>query len=171
MPQAPAARVRVRRVWTVDSEDADGVLGRYGSVCIAVLRAPIDSPLLDRLEETLAAAAETYPDGVYAIIVRAGEAPGSMPGPVRDKARAVLGGHEGRLRGFAYVLRGKGLKARVIRTAMNAVILGASFPGKIFAEHEDALRWLTRLPTQSSEARGAERELVSTVNALLAASP
>ncbi len=154
-------------MWTVDSEDADGVLGRYGSVCIAVLRAPIDSRLLDRLEETLAAAAKTHPDGVYALVIRAGAAPGSMPAPVREKTRAVLGGHEGRLKGFAYVLSGKGLKARVIRTAMNAVILGASFPGKIFAEPEDALRWLTRLPTLSSEARDMERELVSTVNALL----
>ena len=167
MPRDLASRVRVQPVWKVDSEDADGVLGRYGSVCIAVLRAPIDSRLLDRLEETLAAAAVAHPDGVYALVIRAGDAPGSMPGPVRDKARAVLGGHEGRLKGFAYVLRGKGLKARVIRTAMNAVILGASFPGKIFAEPEDALRWLTRLPTQSSDARDLERELVSTVDALL----
>ena len=121
----------------------------------------------DRLGESLTAAREAHPDGFSAIVIRASEAPGSMPAPVREKARNILGGHEGKLRGFAYVLGGKGLRARVIRGAMNAVILGASFQGKIFAEPEDAVHWITDLPTQPSEVRDAEREILSTINGLI----
>ena len=154
-------------MWTVDSEDADGIVGRYDSVCVAILRSPIDSRFLDRLGDSLAAAREAHPDGFSAIVVRASEAPGSMSAPLREKARTILGGNEGRLRGFAYVLGGTGLRARVVRGAMNAVLLGASFPGKIFSRSDEAVRWITSLPTQPSDVRGAERDILSTLEGLV----
>lgn len=154
-------------MWTLDSEDSNGILGRYASVCVAVLLAPIDEKFVDRLEAALTAAWDEHPGGVSVIVIRASEAPSSMAAPLRDRLKGILAGKDRRLRGFAYVLGGKGLKARLIRGAMGAVLLGASFPGKMFAKPEEAIRWITSLPGQPKDVRDAERELLSTVNGLL----
>lgn len=154
-------------MWTVDSDDPRGILGRYDSVCIAVLRAPIDAPFLDRLGETLTRAGEAHPEGVSAIVIRASKAPGAMGGPLREKARAILGGQEDRLRGFAYVLGGGGLKERVIRGAMGAVLRAAPFEGKMFSGPEEAVRWVVRLRGQPPAVGESEAQLLDTVVGLL----
>ena len=81
----------------------------------------------------------------------------------RDRARALLGGHESGLRGFAYVLGGRGLRAKLVRGAMNAVLMSVSFDARTFSSNEDAVRWLLARPDQSPALRNCERALLDAI--------
>lgn len=153
-------------MWVVDTRDERAVVGRFlGSVGVAVLHGQLDAPFFDRLGQTL----EALDDGgepFSALVVRASEVPGSMPGPLRDKAKRILGRHGPNLRGFGYVLGGSGLKAKMVRGAMNAGLLGVSFPAKTFGDAPSAVSWLVGLPGQPAELSAQRSALLRTIEEL-----
>lgn len=153
-------------MWVVDSEDETAVVGRFAdSVGVAVLHGSLDAPFFDRLAVTLDTLAGG--DGQFsAVVVRASKVPSSMPGPLREKAKNVLSKHSSRLTGFGYVLGGSGLKAKMVRGAMNAVLSTVSFPAKTFADAPSAVRWLVGLSGQSAEVRASEAALLRTIEEL-----
>ena len=143
-------------MWTVEDEDADGVLGHHLSLAVAILRGSLDEPFFARLERLVAVTRAAHPDGFSILIVRAGE-PGRMSAPMRQRALDLLG--ENRPRGFAYVLNRGGLRGRMARAGMNAALLAAPFPGKVFGDLEAALGWLSALPGQRESLASVGAEL------------
>ena len=153
-------------MWVVDSEDERAVVGRFGdSVGVAVLHGQLDAPFFDRLGDTLASL-DASGERFSALVVRASKVPGSMPGPLRDKAKSVLTRHAAKLTGFGYVLGGSGLKAKMVRGAMNAVLTSVSFPAKTFGDAPSAVRWLVQLPGQSPAVRTQQAALLKTIEEL-----
>ncbi len=151
-------------MWKIISQDERAVFGRHGPLVVAVVRASIDAPFFDRLGALLDDADD---ERVSVLLVRAGSSPSGLPADLRERARSVLGGHADRIRGFAYVNAGSGLKAKLLRGAMNAVLLTASFQAKVFVDPSSALAWLIGLPGQPATLRGAEadiRDVVSTLS-------
>jgi len=126
--------------WSVVHDDARLAIGRRGPVIVSVLRATIDESVFDHLDGLLGDV-----DGagdVWLLLVRAGRSPSAMSRGATARARAVLGAHEGRLRGVAYVNAGSGLKAKLLRGAMNAVLKAAPFEARVTTDVGEALRWL-----------------------------
>ncbi len=152
-------------MWTVDSDDPRAVVGRFGSVGVAVLHDALDEPFFDRLRDTLDALASEH-SRYSAMVIRANEVPGSMPKSLREKATRTLSSHKANLRGFAYVLGGSGLKAKMVRGAMNAVLVTMPFDAKIFADVPSATRWLTGLAGQPPEVASHEAALRETIDRL-----
>jgi len=126
--------------FTLLHEDARIALGRKGPVVVAVLHAAIDESVFDHIDE-LIGDADAGGD-VWLLLVRAGESPSAMSRGARARGRAVLGAHEGRLRGVAYVNAGSGLKAKLLRGAMNAVLKAAPFDARVTTDVAAALDWL-----------------------------
>ena len=54
-----------------------------------------------------------------------------------------------------------------VRSAMNAVLLGASFPAKTFTDVGPAVSWLLSQRGQPSDLVSAERDVVSTIEGML----
>ena len=145
-------------MWTLVDEDEDAVLGTLDSLGVAILRAPLEPRFLDRVGEVMSALSAD--EGFSMLIVRAGAAPGQMSGPARERALALMRDHAAGLRALGYVLGGGGLKARMLRGAMNAVLLGASFPAKTFTDVRAAVAWTLAQPGQPSSLVAAEAEIV-----------
>ena len=78
----------------------------------------------------------------------------------------VNGAGDSRLRGFAYVNAGSGLKATLLRGAMNTALLAAGFNGKVFTSVDDALGWIAALPGQPAEVARAVPEVRRVVDEL-----
>ena len=68
-----------------------------------------------------------------------------------------------RLLAFGYVLSAKGLKAKVLRGAMNTIMHRVSFPAKTFQDVPSAVSWMLGTSGQPSALRAQERELADTV--------
>ena len=153
--------------WLEDARDETGVVGRYGPVGVAVLHGSLDARFFERLGAALDALEEGGLERSSALVVRASKVPGSMPPALRDKAKTILSKHKHRLIGFAYVLGGRGLKATMVRTAMNAVLLTMPFDAKIFSDVPSATRWLAALDGQDPALRAAEADLLRTVQGLM----
>lgn len=141
-------------MWTVLSDDARAVIGKRGGLVVAVLYAPLDVPFFDTLDAHLAAA--DLPPRFALLLVRAGASPGKMSPEARERTQALLRREGARLAGFAYVNGGSGLKAGLLRGAMNAALVAAGFTGKVFTDTGEALAWLAGLPGAPSLS-GAER--------------
>lgn len=154
-------------MWTVLQDDARAAFGRHGPLVVAVLRAPLDVAFFDDLDRLIADVSSAAPEsGISILLVRAGASPGAMSGAVRERTSRLLREHAGRLRAFAYVNGGAGLKAKLLRGAMNAALMASGFTGKVFTDVDDALGWLVELSDQppdlrtiAAEVRGAVREL------------
>ena len=149
--------------WVTDTADDAATVGRFGPVAVAVLRAPIDRGILDRLDGSLSRARDESSGSYSAIVVRAGTTPQKMAPAHRGRAREILSAHRARLLGFAYVLRGGGLKGRMIRGAMNAVLAGARIDAKTFESVDDAIRWLGSRPGQDPALRDHARGLADAI--------
>lgn len=126
--------------WALLHEDARLALGRRGPVLVAVLRAAIDESVFDHIDRLLGG--DDSGDDVWLLLVRAGKSPSAMSRAATARARAVLGAQEGRLRGVAYVNAGSGLKAKLLRGAMNAVLKAAPFEARVTTDVGEALEWL-----------------------------
>ena len=155
----------MRAVWTLVDEDESATLGRMGSLGVAILRAPLDVRFFDRVGGVMEALA--LEDGFSMLIVRAGAVPGQMPGPARERAMALMREHADGLRAFGYVLGGGGLKARMLRGAMNAVLLGASFPAKTFTEVRPAVEWVLAQPGQPVALRAEGGAIARQIESLV----
>lgn len=142
-------------MWTLLQDDARAAFGRHGPLVVAVLRAPLDVAFFDDLDARLADVEEADASSVSILLVRSGASPGGMSPEVRERTKALLSSHSTRLAGFAYVNAGSGLKAKLLRGAMNAALLATGFSGKVFTDVDAALDWLTELPGQTAELQRA----------------
>ena len=86
---------------------------------------------------------------------------------LRDKAKRTLTKHKERVRCFGYVLGGRGLRATMVRTAMNAVMMAMPFDAKIFDQVGPAVSWLAARPGQPAEVVASQDELRAAIEALL----
>ena len=154
-------------MWTLIREDERAAFARWDTLLVAVLRAPLDALFFDGLDDVLRDMAQSGEGTVSVLLVRAGASPGKMSGEARERAKDLLG-HVDRLRALTYVNAGSGLKAKLLRGAMNAALTRASFPAKVFTDVEGALGWLSGLPGQDAAVRDGGDELRRTVNEFLA---
>ncbi len=141
-------------MWTLLKDDARAAFGRHGALVVAVLRAPLDVAFFEDLDRVIAQGSDAAPkEGISVLLVRAGASPGAMSPEVRERTTRLLREHSGRMRAFAYVNAGSGLKATVLRTGMNAALLASGFTGKVFTDAGEALAWLAGLPGQPAGLR------------------
>jgi len=153
-------------MWRPDDEDEYASFGRYGTLGVAILRSPLDVRFFERLDRLMQSLSD---EGRFSILlVRAGETPGQMGAQLRTQAKAILKRHAPQLIGFGYVLAGRGLKAKLLRGAINTVMLGASFPAKTFTDLPASVDWLVGLPDAPAELRTGRGELLSTLQRLSA---
>lgn len=152
-------------MWTVLDEDPEATLARYGSLGVAILRASLDARFFDRVDATMEAL--TAEARFSMLIVRAGGAPGTMPAALRERARSGMERHVSRLLGVGYVLGTGGLKAKMIRGAMNAAMLGAPFPARTFGDVPSAVGWLLDCPGQPAALRAARAEVVGAIEGVM----
>lgn len=148
-------------------QDGRTVVGRWGTVGVAVLHRALDEAFFDALGATLDKIADDGDAAISALVVRASRVPGSMPPALREKAKRTLGKHQDRVSGFAYVLSGSGLKAKMVRAAMNAVMLAMPIEAKIFHEVAPAVRWLVTRPGQPATLAPTEAELIRAVEGMM----
>ena len=154
-------------MWTLLTDDARAAFGRHGSLVVAVLRAPLDVPFFDDLDALIAEVSADVPAaGISVLLVRAGASPGAMSCEVRERTTRLLRQHAARLRAFAYVNGGAGLKAKLLRGAMNAALMASGFTGKVFTDVDDALHWLVGLSGQPPELRAATADVRGAVRGL-----
>ncbi len=154
-------------MWTLLQDDARAAFGTHGAMVVAVLRAPLDVPFFDDLDRLIAEMSSAAPaSGISILLVRAGGSPGAMTPDVRERTGKLLREHQARLRAFAYVNAGAGLKAKLLRGAMNAALMASGFTGKVFTDVDEGLAWLVGLSGQPAELRAAAPEIRRQVRAL-----
>ncbi|MFK7984675.1 MAG: hypothetical protein AB8I08_01510 [Sandaracinaceae bacterium] len=166
-PSASTARGMLRAMWTLVDEDEAATIGHFETFGLAVLRAPVDVAFFDRVGGVMQVLSEH--DRFSMLIVRAGTLPGQLSGLARERAIALMKQHGDRLNGFGYVLSGGGLKARMLRGAMNAVLKTAKFPAKVFTDPGAAVSWMIDQRGQPASLRQARAEIAAEVSRLVQA--
>lgn len=165
--RAPSCHGILSGMWELVDEDEAATIGRFETFGLAVLRAPVDVAFFERVGRVMDVLAES--ERYSMLIVRAGTLPGQLSGPARERALGLMKEHGDHLNGFGYVLSGGGLKARMLRGAMNAVLKTAKFPAKVFTDPMEGVSWMLDQRGQPASLREARAAILSEVAQLVRA--